>query len=104
MKGYRIRAYDKDVKRRWGDRDGRDDFICSCLIKDNGNFYLSYDRSTYRWDGTRNKKWDTAYRPDIYIIIDEPKKGGGWNEIWRSKEKKNHRMSNDLKMKIRINW
>ena len=102
VKGYRVRAFDKDVKRRWGDVDGRDDFICSCLITENGNFYLIYDRSAHRWDKTRNSKWDTAYRPDIYIIIDEPQKNGGWKEIWRSKEKKNHRMSKDLKMNVKI--
>ena len=104
VKGYRVRAYDKDVKRRRGDVDGRDDFICSCVISSSGNYKISYDRSTKRWDTTRNPKWDTVYRPDIYLIIDEPKKGGGWNEIARTKEKRNHRMSKELKLNINIRW
>lgn len=102
VQGYRVRAYDKDIKKRWGDVDGRDDFVCSCLTNKNGNFRLTYDRSTHRWDKTRGSKWDTAYRPDLYIIVDEPQKNGGWKEIWRSKEKKNHRMSKELKMKVKI--
>lgn len=97
--GYRIILYDRDKKGRKGDKDNRDDKMCTVLTNSKGEYRINYDRSTLRWDKTKWTRRFTQYRPDIYAVV-EQKLNGKWIQVYTSKEYKNHRMSDDLVLNL----
>lgn len=97
--GYRVTIFDRDKRGRKGDKDNKDDKMCSVITNAKGEYRMSYDRSTLRWDQTRWTRRFTQYRPDIYAIV-EQKLNGKWVRVHTSKEYKNHRMSDDLVLNL----
>ncbi len=99
--GYKVVIIDSDKAFKIGDEDKKDDFMCAAITDRSGKFYITYDRSTLRWDKTKHTRRFTQYRPDIYLVVLK-KLGNYWRPIYKSGVKNNHRMSDKYTKNIHI--
>lgn len=92
LRGLRVQAWDND------EPDG-DDIMGQAVTDTAGKYEISYRAG--HWDVAPH--WYTKWRPDIYIKAHIRNSSGNWVQVEQSRVYKDHRLSENLRVNLKIN-